>query len=259
MMTARPEIFAGNPDPTQIIPPDAYYAKTLRCIGSRVVQPYYSEADPSDPDRDRFPPGHVLARMCRLAGLEGSITLRPYFHLTPEERAAGRRAARQIAIQSTGSGAALPSANKEWDSGRFASVVRDLPSGCTAVQLGVKSDPPLPGALDLRGRTSLRGAAAVLSASEAFVGLEGFLAHLARAVECPAVIVLGGRTLPDTFGYPGNEYLSSPTPCTPCGLRSGCDFGRACLTGVGVDAVLAALGRILSRAPGPLPEATALI
>jgi heptosyltransferase-1 len=105
----------------------------------------------------------------------------------------------------------------------------------------------------------VREAAAILAASEAFVGLEGFLGHLARAVDCPAVIVLGGRALPETFGYPGNEYLAAPMPCAPCGLRNRCEHDRGCLTGVGVEAVLGALGRLLARSRDPLPVAKAVV
>lgn len=255
MMTSRPELFAHNPDPCGLIPVDDYYARALRAFGRRVVQPYYARSGPDEPDRDIFDPGHILTRMCRIAGLTGEIELRPYFFPNPAELAAGQRASRQIVIHSTVGGASLAYANKEWVPARFAEVVSGLPAGCTAVQLGIASDPRLAGALDLRGRTSLREAAAVLAASEAFVGLEGFLGHLARAVDCPAVIVLGGRVSQETVGYPGNEYLVSPTPCAPCGLRNRCDHGRACLTGVEVGDVLSALRRVLERARQPLPVA----
>jgi len=228
MMTARPELFAGNPDPT-------------------------------NPDRDVFAFGHILAEMCRLAGLKGEVALRPYLHLTPLEHTAGRRAKRQISFQSTAAGAALPFANKEWGAGRFAEVVRNLPADLTAIQLGLASDPALPGAIDLRGKTTIREAAAVIAESEAFVGIEGFFGHLARAVDCPSVLVLGGRVGREKVGYTCNEYLSAPTPCTPCGLRNQCMHGRACLEGVSAEAVLAALTRVIARRGRDLPVAIARI
>ena len=259
MMTGRPEIFANNPDPSGLIPVDDYYARALRRLGRTVVRPYYADADPDEPNRDVFGPGHILASMCRRAGLTGEIALRPYVFLTDAELAAGLRAGRQIAMQSTVAGSALPFANKEWLPARFAEVVNRLPEGCTAIQLGSASDPPLPRALDLRGRTSVREAAAVLAASEAFVGLEGFLGHLARAVDCPAVILLGGRATAENLGYPGNEYLAAPTSCAPCGLRNRCDHSRACLADMEVEAVAAALRRLLDRGRRPLPVARAIL
>ena len=45
--------------------------------------------------------------------------------------------------------------------------------------------------------------------SLAFVGQVGFLMHLARAVDCRAVIVYGGRETPAQSGYPCNENLYS--------------------------------------------------
>ena len=83
--------------------------------------------------------------------------------------------------------------------------------------------------LDLRGRTTLREAAAVLHASLAFVGLEGFLAHLARSVDCPGVIVFGGRVRPETCGYTANRNFYGAVPCAPCGLRSGCPNSMVCM------------------------------
>ncbi len=259
MMTARPELFAGNPDPADVIPPSAYYARALRGLGKSVVQPYYARADPTNPDRDVFAFGHILAEMCRLAGLKGEVALRPYLHLTPLEHTAGRRAKRQISFQSTAAGAALPFANKEWGAGRFAEVVRNLPADLTAIQLGLASDPARPGAIDLRGKTTIREAAAVIAESEAFVGIEGFFGHLARAVDCPSVLVLGGRVGREKVGYTCNEYLSAPTPCTPCGLRNQCMHGRACLEGVSAEAVLAALTRVIARRGRDLPVAIARI
>ncbi len=253
MMTSRPEIFEHNPDPSNLIPVDDYYVQLLRFLGRSVVQPYYAKIDPENRDRDIFGSDHILTNMCRAAGIGGEIALRPYFYLTSSELQAGVRARRQVAIQSTASGAALPFANKEWQPDRFASVVAGLPAGMTAVQLGIASDPALPGTVDLRGRSTLREAAAVIAQSEVFIGLEGFLAHLARAVDCPAVVVLGGRVSATTTGYSGNEYLSHEAPCAPCGQRDLCDRSRECIMGVRVDEVLDAIGRVVQRGRAPLP------
>jgi hypothetical protein len=259
MMTNHPSLFQRNGDPSAVIPVDDYLARALRALGGTVVRPYYAAPDPSDSDRDAFAEGHILRRMCELAGLTGEISLRPYLNLAPGEIAAGRRAGRQIAFQSTASGAAIPFANKEWVPARFAEVAREMPGGFRAVQLGLRTDPVLAGAIDLRGRTTIREAAAVIAASEAFVGLEGFLGHLARAVDCPAVIVLGGRAAVSTVGYPCNEYLAATTACAPCGLKNRCIHDRACLQGVSVADVLAALSRVLARPRRPLPVDTAVI
>ena len=258
MMTNRPELFRGNPDPAAIIPIHDYFAALLRRLGSHVVQPYYLQSDPARPERELLPPRHILAEMCRLAGLRGPVTLRPYLYLTPEEKAQGARCPRQIAIHSTCLTAALPYPTKEWGVARLAAAADDLRRDFNLVQLGGAADPALPAALDLRGRTSLREAAAILAASEAFVGLEGFLTHLARAVDCPAVVVLGGRARPETFGYSCNVNLGSHVECSPCGLRDGCPHDLKCLTEILPATVAAAVRELAARRPPrPLPAETA--
>jgi hypothetical protein len=247
MFSNRPELFAGNPDPTRIIPIDDYYIAAIRRLGARVVQPYYLAQDPADPDRDILPPRHIIAEMCRLAGLRGTVDLRPWLFLTADERARGALFPRQIAMQSSGLGAAIPYHNKEWGPERFASAARLLGPDFKIVQLGSTGDPKLPADADLRGKTTLREAAAILASSAAFVGLEGFLTHLARAVDCPAVVVFGGRARPETFGYPSNINLFEPVDCAPCGLRNTCSFERFCLSRITPEAVANAARALAGR------------
>jgi len=259
MMTARPELFAGNLDPARLLPIDDYYVQGIRRLGARVVQPYYVQGDPMDPNRDLIPARPIIAEMCRLAGLSGRVALRPYLTLTEAERRAGHRVERQIAIHSSGLGAAIPYPTKEWGAAQFAEVVALLRAEHNFVQLGAPNDPALPGVLDLRGRTTLREAAAVLAGSQGFVGLEGFLTHLARAVDCPSVVVLGGRARPDIFGYAANINLHAPVDCSPCGLRTGCPHDLKCMTVITPAVVAGAVRELLRRPRSPLPVGHAVI
>ena len=245
MFTNRPELFAGNTDPAKIIPIDNYFVKCVRSLGRRVVQPYYCQLDRHTPDRDLLPPRHIIAEMCRLAGLNGRISLRPYLFLGDEERARGVLHPRQIAIQSTGLASAIPYQNKEWGAPRFAAVAEALNRDWSLVQIGSASDPALPVQTDLRGKTSLREAAAILANSLVFVGVEGFLVHLARAVNCRSVVVMGGRALPAVFGYSANINLCTTPPCAGCGLRNTCPHDLACMTEITPTAVLAAIQDVI--------------
>ncbi len=245
MFTARPELFWHNPDPLAVHPIDDHYLALLRRLGRPAISPYYATFPP-----DTTPP-HVIADMCRLAGIDGEIQLRPWLHLTDPERAAAPRLPHQVAIHSSGLAAAIPYMTKEWGGERFASLARILAPHHSLVQLGSLRDPLLPGvALDLRGRTSLREAAAVLANSEAFVGLEGFLVHLARAVDTPSVVIHGGRVQPSLFGYVANRNLHAHPPCSPCGLRDGCPHDLACMTAISPDAVASALADVTQAAKG---------
>lgn len=253
MMTSHPELFAGNSDPTRLLPIDDDYVAGLRRLGARVVQPYYVGSDPDAPQRDLLPTRPVIAEMCFLAGLRGEVTLRPCLTLTAPELAAGRRFPLQVTLHSTGLAAAVPYPAKEWGPDRFAAVARHLASHAKLIQLGSASDPALPVDLDLRGRTTPREAAAVLAGSAVFVGLEGFLAHLARSVDCPGVIVMGGRAPAEIFGYGANCNLTAFPVCAPCGLRTGCSHEMSCMRALSPAVVAAAALAALAR-----PRATPL-
>jgi hypothetical protein len=175
-------------------------------------------------DLDLPPDEHILIRMCRLAGVRGPVELRPYIFLTPAELAAGRLAENQVAVQSTGLASPLAMLNREWYPQRFQELCAQLRSDVRVVQVGSASDLKLEGAIDLRGKTSLRQTAAVLANSLVFIGLVGFVMHLARAVDCRSVIIYGGREKPALTGYVANKNLYHQVRCAPCWLRNPCDF-----------------------------------
>jgi len=257
MFTGRPELFAGNPDPARLLPIDDYHIATLRRFGAGIVQPYYVDANPLEEQRDRLPKRHIIAEMCARAGLHGKISLRPHLRLTEAERADGRLFPRQIAIQSTGLGAAIPYDAKEWGPAHFAEVARQLSPQSKLVQVGTASDPALPVDHDLRGRTTLREAAAILANSDVFIGLEGFLTHLARAVDCPAVVVMGGRAPAEIFGYSANRNLTAFPECAPCARRTGCPNNMKCMSAISPETVATAARDILAKPPArPLAAAT---
>ncbi len=256
MFTARPELFAGNHDPAGIRPIDDHFSTFLRRMKRTVISPYYVHPDAAAPDRDVLPKRHIIAEMCRLSGITGEVGLRPYLHLTDDERKNAPRLPRQIALHSTGMGAALPYPTKEWGADRFAELARLLSKDFSLVQLGSRHDPLLPEvALDLRGRTSLREAAAVQSVSLLFIGLEGFLTHLARAIDCPAVVIHGGRAPAGVFDYVANINLYSRPPCSPCGLRTECPQDLACMAAISAPAVAKAVQEMITRSPAVLPVA----
>jgi hypothetical protein len=240
VMTSHAGLFAGNPHVAHVLPFDDGLARALSVLGVRRMRLRYHDYLPAE-DRSVAPSEHIVRLLARRAGIDRPVDVAPEVFLTPAEVAAGRLAPRQVAIQSTAQGAGMPLRNKEWYPERFQQVVDALAGRFTFVQLGLATDPPLAGAVDLRGRTSLREAGAVLANSLAFVGLVGFLMHMARAVGTPAVIVYGGREHPSQSGYAGNRNLFSPVPCAPCWLWNTCPFGVTCMDRIPADEVAAAL------------------
>lgn len=215
---------------------------------------YYPETDGDEPLTE-----HVLVKLCRLAKISGPIDLRPYLFLKREEIVAGKIGEKQVAIQSSASGAAFPMRNKEWYLDRFQEVCSHLAAAYQVVQIGSATDPKLEGAVDMRGRTTLRQSAAILANSLVFIGLEGFLMHLARAVDCRAVIIYGGRLMPSQIGYIANRSLYSPVKCAPCWRRNPCDFNHQCMDLITPRQVLAAAAEQIGKQGTPLEVETVAI
>jgi|SRR5579862_6886452 len=245
------ELFDANPDARAVPNSDWRFGALASLLGAEVRPLWYTKYDP-DNDRDPEPPLHIAAMMCQAAGTKGSVAIRPYLFLRRSETAEGNVADNQIAIQSTTRAAATTLQNKEWLPERFQSVVNSLSGRFNVVQLGGSGDPKLDNVIDLRGKTSLRQAAAILSRSRLFVGLVGGLMHMARAVDCPAVIVYGGRERPQISGYVCNTNITATPPCSPCWQRNRCEYDRTCMTEIGADAVIAAVKTALDSRNGEL-------
>jgi ADP-heptose:LPS heptosyltransferase len=197
-------------------------------------------------DRDMPLARPLIAEMCSLAGLQGDISLRPYLALSEKEIATAAAFKGSLLVQSSGLAAAVPMLNKQWPAERAQGVVERLGGDIRIVQIGSIQDPPLKGAFDLRGKTSLRETAAILHQARLFFGIAGFPMHLARAVDCPAVIVYGGREPADLTGYSCNINLSSTPACAPCWQRNRCDHDHVCLENISVDDSVRAIRHALS-------------
>jgi len=240
--TFYPDLFQNNPDVDIVIRKKIPILASLTVHGLNLFQLTYHV-----PLKE-----HFLAGMCRDAGISGEVGLRPYIFLRPVELAAGRLFDRQIVIQSAGFGSKHPMKNKEWFPERFQKVADQLQGNASLIQVGSPLDPPLKGALDLRGKTSLREAAAILANSLIFVGQVGFLMHLARAADCRSVIVYGGRETPDKTGYIANKNLVGATPCSPCWEENKCDYDRECMKMISIEAVVNAAIEQIGRHGSPL-------
>lgn len=251
MLSSHRDLFRLSSDVDLVVPPDRFFVEWARSSGARVTPVSYTTHIAAE-DRDIPPERHLIACLCAAAGISGPVALRPYLALSDDERASGRLAPRQIAIQSSGMAAQYPMRNKEWFPERFQAVADALAPHFQLIQIGAAADPPLAGTIDLRGRTTLRQSAAILSQSLAFVGQVGFLMHLARAVDCRSAIVYGGRELPEQSGYRCNANLASAPACAPCWQWNTCAFDRQCMRAIEPAAVVAAVERLVERHGQPL-------
>jgi hypothetical protein len=255
MMSRFPELFDGNADVDRVVPHDQRYERYAQWMRGRSWYIHYGGHD-HERDVSAIPEQHIIAKMCASCDLTGEITLRPYLHLTAEERAVGRLAPRQIVVHSSGLSAHSAMRNKEWVRGRMQQVVHALRDEYTFVQLGAPSDPKLDGCVDLRGRTTTRHSAAIVAGSVLTLAQVGFLMHLTRAVDRPAVIIYGGREQPWQTGYSCNTNLYSDLPCAPCWHWNKCDnpIERECMQRISVEQVVHAVRERAARADEPLIE-----
>ena len=244
--TPNLELFKNNNDIDEIIPVRNSNSDQWRQLGLPFTRLAYATYDPLR-DADEPPNEHILIKMCKLAGIGGPIELRPYLYLTREEFAAGKIADGQVVMQSSGMSAAFAMRNKEWFPYRFQEVCSELRADVHVIQLGSPNDPKFEGATDLRGKTTMREAAAIMANSYVFIGLVGFLMHLARAVDCRSVIVYGGREKPVQSGYVTNKNLYSQVKCAPCWLRNPCEYDRKCMDMISVSQVITAAAEQISR------------
>jgi len=260
MMSRFPELFEGNPDVDRVVPHDERYDRYAQWMGGRSWYVHYGGHD-HERDQSPIPQQHIIASMCASCELTGEVTLRPYLHLTDDERAAGRLAPRQIVLHSSGLSAHSAMRNKEWVEGRMQEVVNALRDEYTIVQLGAATDPGLDGVVDLRGRTSMRQSAAIIASSVLTVAQVGFLMHLTRAVDRPAVIIYGGREQPWQTGYSCNTNLFTSLSCAPCWSwnRCGNAVERECMHRISADDVVHAVRERAARADEPLVEDRTMI
>ena len=126
-------------------------------------------------------------------------------------------------------------------------VVDFLGSSFEIIQVGSKKDSRLAGVTDYCGKTTIREAGLLLRKSRMFLGLEGALMHMARAVDCPSVIVWGGRLKPYQIGYPCFENVTVDLECSPCWLPNACPHDLKCMKEISSESVIDACEKILSK------------
>lgn len=201
--------------------------------------------------------GQVIAPL----GLE--VAGRPTrFPLTDADRGEARDVLAQAGLQGRPFAAfhvAASKAPRAYHPERFGQVATGLQerAGLVPVLLGAPADAPVhaalrarcPGALDLAGKTTLRGMAAVLEQAALFVGNDSGPMHLAGALGVPVAAVFGPGDPLKTAPWGGGERLRvvyAALPCSPCrqAFWAECDpapSGKpACLEAVDPSALLRA-------------------
>jgi len=251
MSTCFPEIFLHNPNIDRVIKKNnrgsesLLMRKYLKSIKANIIRPFYTVRDEKT-DQDLIPQKHIVKIMCDKAKLNYPKVIKPSFYLSESEKRRGKLYENQICIHSTGKGAKYHMHNKDWYSERFDEVAAVLKKKYTLIQIGSANDYSLKNVVDMRGKTSIRETAALLYNSNFFIGKVGFLMHLARAVECKAIIIYGGRERPDQSGYDFNINLYSTVSCSPCWYWNYCPNDKICMKKIAATDVLQAVEKLTS-------------
>jgi ADP-heptose:LPS heptosyltransferase len=153
-------------------------------------------------------------------------------------------------------GAAAPA--RRWPAERYAAVGDALArrygarialtggSGEEDVAAAVEARLAAP-CVNLAGRTSVGGLAAVIAALDLFICNDTGPAHVAAAVDTPSITIFGpgdprGWAPLDGARHPSVRH---PVPCSPCLLRE-CPIDLRCLNGIAPERVLAVAGELLA-------------
>ena len=131
---------------------------------------------------------------------------------------------------------------KWWDPARMQQVAQYFRDRFDFVQVGEGGHhhPPIDGALDLRGATSLRQLVRLVYHSQGVISPISLLMHLAAAVETkpgaprnrPCVVVAGGREPPHWTAYPHHQFIHTVGALRCCD-NGGCWRSRTLPLGDG--------------------------
>ncbi|MEZ4389309.1 MAG: glycosyltransferase family 9 protein [Candidatus Krumholzibacteriia bacterium] len=101
--------------------------------------------------------------------------------------------------------------------------------------------------IDLTGRTTLPQLAALLRASEAFLGNDSGVMHVAAALGVPTLGLFGSSSVPWTAprGPRARALAAAGFACQPC-FRRTCNQPRFCLDTISGAAALAALDAVIA-------------
>ncbi len=134
---------------------------------------------------------------------------------------------------------------KKWDG--VCAYLKD--NGYKVIQLGKAGEEPIAHCIDMRGRTSIKQACALIAGAELHVDTEGGLVHIARAMRTRCVTIFG-PTPESFFGYSCNVSVVTDKECRGCWWKNEmwwreCPEGFPqpvpCMDGISTDDVVVAI------------------
>ncbi len=198
----------------------------------------------------------VSKEYCRLAGVN-SNNLKPVFNLTAKEvhRVSKIAGTASYVVLAPGGGRNVRDfvAEKRWLIDRWEEITQFLQSSGFQVYLvGSKEDYDeisSINAVNFAGKLTWGETAALISKARLFAGNDSGPAHLAVAVDTPALVVFG-PTDPDALYEKGSIVpVRTGVSCSPCYSNSifhGCRHDKKCMTSITIKKVKATLEEMLN-------------
>jgi lipopolysaccharide biosynthesis protein/GT2 family glycosyltransferase/ADP-heptose:LPS heptosyltransferase/tetratricopeptide (TPR) repeat protein len=247
-----PEIIAGNPFVDDV-------------MKSSSMLPGFDHV--FDLQYENLPDEHIVDAYARAAGLTISDRT-PEIYLGQDERAAcvqflescGLDLEKKFCVMQITSGWHL----RDWPTDRFRDVARALEwDDISSVILGQSPDPAIDFGIDLRGRTSIREAAAIIEKCTLLVTIDSSLMHMGYAFRRPTISLFGctdpEKRVPD---WARSTALYSDVECRGCHHRQrpvpivtapSCPWETVrCMDRLASDRVIAVAKLELAKADKPL-------
>lgn len=236
VQSSFPEIWENNP----------YVTNVSGDTGSEVIECLYPAIDDSNRRPLHFLSGFTSFLSARLGEHINVTEFRGDIHLSEGELASKPLISRPYWI--VAAGGKRDFTIKWWDTQRFQQVVDHYRGRMDFVQVGARGHfhPKLHGALDLRGRTSIRELIRLVYHCDGVLTPVSFLMHLAAAVPLkseshagsrdsrPCVVVAGGREPPHWEAYPTHQFIHTVGALSCC-QSGGCWRSRTKPLGDGSD------------------------
>jgi ADP-heptose:LPS heptosyltransferase len=115
---------------------------------------------------------------------------------------------------------------KQWEINKWEELVSRFNNN-DFLLIGNNEDNHIHGTIDLRGKTTIRQAIALLNESNLFVGIDSFLNHATDATSTNGVVLFGSSN-PKMWGYDKNINIYIRVSCSPCSTESS----RKCISNI---------------------------
>lgn len=122
------------------------------------------------------------------------------------------------------------SKNQEWDWKKWEYLVRKF-SNYEFIQIGLKEEKLINGAIDYRGELTLRESCIAVKNSILYIGVDSFFSHVASAFNTNSITLFGDSS-PNIYSHDNSHYIYKSFSCSPCNeLLNGreCPYNKKCM------------------------------